>query len=149
MKKVLSIVLACGLVFTGYSIIQKENKECINVFVDYPGDAVDATHCVNSDFQANALDVLLKAGYKIEGTIKYGDAVVCRVNGFPDKSVESCESMPPAEAYWAVLVKKKQEVPIPKNEWGWAQKGINETYLTPGDHLGLVFAENGEIKFPA
>jgi hypothetical protein len=59
--------------------------------------------------------------------------------------------MPPAEAYWAVYVKEYEPFPIPFNtagEWGWAQTGINEVFLNPGDSLGLVFIENGEVRYP-
>ena len=64
------------------------------------------------------------------------EVVVCRVNGLPNATVESCEEMPPAEAYWAVYVKKYESFPIPFNtegEWGWAQTGINEVHLNNGD----------------
>jgi hypothetical protein len=59
--------------------------------------------------------------------------------------------MPPAEAYWAVLVKEHQVVPMPlgiSGAWGWAQTGINEVYLEPGDAIGLVFADEGDVRFP-
>jgi hypothetical protein len=32
--------------------------------------------------------------------------------------------------------------------WGWAQTGINEVYLEPGDAIGLVFADEGDVRFP-
>jgi len=65
-----------------------------------------------------------------------------------DDSVESCDVMPPAKAYWAVIIKKNQTVPLIPNEWGWAQKGINETYLSSGDKIGLVFSTDEEVRWP-
>jgi hypothetical protein len=56
--------------------------------------------------------------------------------------------MPPAEAYWAIIIKKKNVIPFANNEWGWAQKGINETYLSEGDSLGLVFSTEGKLRWP-
>jgi hypothetical protein len=56
--------------------------------------------------------------------------------------------MPPEKAFWAVIIKKKEVIPPLSTEWGWAQKGINETYLSPGDSLGLVFSTNGEVRWP-
>jgi hypothetical protein len=59
--------------------------------------------------------------------------------------------MPPASSYWAILIKEHQVVPMPfglMGEWGWAQTGANEITLNPGDSIGLVFADNGEVTFP-
>lgn len=150
MKKIFSIAIAVGLIFGGIAYVTTSDKGCVNVYIDYGtlDNNAKYTNCIGVPSEANALDILKKAKHKIEGTIKYGDAVVCRVNGLPDSSVESCETMPPADSYWAVIIKKKQVVPIPINEWGWAQKGINETYLNPGDSLGLVFSDNGKVRFP-
>jgi hypothetical protein len=83
--------------------------------------------------------------------VEYGEAILCRLNNLPGDEAESCETMPPAEAYWAVLIKEHQAVPIPlgiTGAWGWAQTGIDGVYLNPGDSLGLVFADNGEVRFP-
>lgn len=133
--------------------MQKQEPDCINVYVDY-GQLDNKTKlqiCLTAGEKTNALDVLENVGLNIEGTQKYGDAVVCRVNNLPDKSVEPCEIMPPEKAYWAVLIKERQTVPIPfgfGSAWGWAQVGVNEIYLDPGDSIGLVFADNGEVAFP-
>jgi hypothetical protein len=150
MKKIFTIVIGVGLVLGSITYIVTPNKECINVYIDYGtlDNNAKYTNCIGTSGEANALNILKKAKHKIEGTIKYGDAVVCRVNGLPDSSVENCETMPPADAYWAVIVKKKQVVPLSINEWGWAQKGIDETYLNPGDSIGLVWADNGKVVFP-
>jgi len=74
--------------------------------------------------------------------------VVCRVNGLPNAKVESCEEMPPANAYWAIIIKEKQVIPFPRKEWGWGQLAIDQQYLSPGDSIGLVWANNGKVVFP-
>jgi hypothetical protein len=150
MKKIFAIAISIGLLIGGISFITTYEKGCVNVYVDYGtlDNKSKHTTCIGVHDKSDALTILKKANYKIQGTIKYGDAVVCRVNNLPDPSVETCETMPPADAYWAVIVKKKQVVPFPINEWGWAQKGINETYLYAGDSIGLVWADNGKVIFP-
>ena len=153
MKKTAAVVLAVGLGLGGLYVLQDQGKDCVTVYVDYGplGNGTKSTSCIPVSDKANALDVLANAGLIIEGTQKYGNAVVCRVNNLPDATAESCTDMPPAEAYWAVLVKEHEIIPIPFNltgEWGWAQTGVNEVYVNPGDSIGLVFADNGEVKFP-
>ena len=103
--------------------------------------------CIDQD-NIIALDFIKQAGYTTEGTIKYGDAVLCRLNNLPSNKEESCSEMPPENAYWAVIIKKKQTLLIPRNEWGWAEKAINETYLYAGDSIGLVFSNNGDLRWP-
>ena len=150
MKKTIVTVIAAGVIAGGFYTVSNSGEDCVNLYVDYGSinNQEKITRCISAVDDTNALDILAKASLKIEGTNKYGNAVVCRVNGLPDKSVESCEIMPPENAYWAVIIKKKQIIPFPSNEWGWAQKGINETYLSPGDNLGLVFSTDGDVRWP-
>jgi len=102
------------------------------------------------------------ANFKLEGTDKYGDAIVCRLNNLPkadqpigikghEDYIESCKDMPAEFAYWAVLEKRKQPLPNPADlnaKWAWAQVGVAELALNPGDSLAFVFADNGNVKFP-
>jgi hypothetical protein len=150
MKKTIVTVITAGVIAGGFYTVSNSGDACVNLYVDYGSinNQEKITRCISAVDDTNALDILAKASLKIEGTNKYGNAVVCRVNGLPDKSVESCEIMPPENAYWAVIIKKKQIIPFPSNEWGWAQKGINETYLSPGDNLGLVFSTDGDVRWP-
>jgi hypothetical protein len=153
MKKTAAVILSVGLVLGGVYVLQNQNADCVTLYVDYGplGSGTQSTLCIPVSGKTNALDLLADAGLTIEGTREYGNAVVCRINNLPDSVVESCEEMPPAEAYWAVLVKEHEILPIPFNtagEWGWAQTGINEVYLEPGDAIGLVFANDGEVRFP-
>ncbi len=145
----LLIVLAAAiLVFT-----QQSKADCVEIYVDYGplNNGAKVTQCIDVEGEIPALEVLKLANLDTQGTQKYGNAVVCRVNGFPDASVESCEEMPPAESYWAVLIKEYEHFPNPFDlvgEWGWAQTGIDQITLHNGDSIGLVFADNGEVKFP-
>jgi len=150
MKKIITILVSVVLVMSIFTVINKSNNGCATVYVDYGklNNGLKETKCIDIYGSTDALSLLSKANYIIEGTREYGQAVVCRVNGLPDKSVESCDVMPPAKAYWAVIIKKNQTVPLIPNEWGWAQKGINETYLSPGDKIGLVFSTEEEVRWP-
>ena len=150
MKKVLASVAIFILAFIGLQGINKTEDSCINLYVDYGqlDNGTKLTKCIDASTKTIALDVLKKANLEIEGTKKYGLGVVCRVNNLPDEKAESCEIMPPEKAYWAVIIKEKQTIPFPRKEWGWGQLAIDQQYLNPGDSLGLVFADNGEIKFP-
>ena len=102
------------------------------------------------------------ANFKLEGTNKYGNNVVCRLNNLPKPStpigvkghedyIEECKEMPAAFAYWAVLEKRWQVIPNPfdlNGKWAWAQVGVAELAMKPGDGLAFVFVTNGDVKFP-
>jgi hypothetical protein len=150
MKRVLASLAIVLLAFVGIQGINKSDDSCVNLYVDYgPLDGgTKLTKCIDVSTKTLALDVLKRANLELEGTKKYGLSVVCRVNGLPDEKTESCEIMPPEKAYWAVIIKEKQTIPFPRKEWGWGQLAVDQQYLNPGDSLGLVFANNGEIKFP-
>lgn len=45
------------------------------------------------------LQVLQSSGFSVQGTLQYGLAFPCRINGEP--ADQSCDSTPPANAYWA------------------------------------------------
>lgn len=151
MKKILISIAIFILVFAGLQGLNKSDKGCINLYVDYGqlDNETKLTKCIDVSTKTIALDVLKKANLKIEGTKKYGLGVVCRVNSLPDAKVESCETMPPAEAYWAIIIKEKQVIPFPRKEWGWGQLAVDQQYLNLGDSIGLVWTgPKGELKFP-
>jgi hypothetical protein len=150
MKKILTLAITAGLVVGGFSIINKPDKSCVNLYINYgPLDGgTKSTKCIEVSGKTIALDVLKKANLKVEGTKKYGLSVVCRVNGLPDAKVESCDTMPSEKAYWAIIIKEKQTIPFPRKEWGWGQLAVDQQLLNPGDSIGLVFADNGNVIFP-
>jgi hypothetical protein len=150
MKKILTLAITAGLVIGGFSIINKSDKSCVNLYINYgPLDGgTKSTKCIGVSGKTIALDVLKKANLQIEGTKKYGLSVVCRVNGLPDAKIESCDTMPSEKAYWAIIIKEKQTIPFPRKEWGWGQLAVDQQFLNPGDSIGLVFADNGNVIFP-
>ena len=151
MKKILLFTITTVLVFGGFLFINKKDNDCVNLYIDYGmlDNKTKLTKCIDVPSKIIALDFLNKANLEIEGTKKYGLAVVCRVNGLPNSTIESCEDMPSEKAYWAIIIKEKQVLPFPTKEWGWGQLAINQQYLSPGDSLGLVWTgPKGELRFP-
>jgi hypothetical protein len=153
MKKLIAGVAAFGLVIVGFTYVQSQDSDCVTLYIDYGplSQTESSTACIPVSSETNALDFLASAGFSTEGTQEYGNAVLCRLNGKPDPVAETCAGMPPADAYWAIIIKERQLIPIPfgpGSAWGWAQTGINEIYVDAGDSIGLVFADNGEVRFP-
>lgn len=151
MKKSIIALTLIGVLGTGLAL-HNTRTEYIELYVDYGplGGGVSVLQ-IPTDRDMTAYEVLASVGLATQGTVEYGDAIICRLNGVPDITQESCETMPPAESYWAVLIKEHELIPLPFNTtgvWGWAQTGANEVVLSPGDSLGLVFADNGEVKLP-
>ncbi|TFD34239.1 hypothetical protein [Cryobacterium cryoconiti] len=129
----------------------------VSVVVDFGAlDAPEITDCVDTDAAETiaASTVMETAGVTTEGTVEWGDQVVCRVNDRPaaDETIEvagetpfteSCESMPAAAAYWALWVK-----PAADAEWEYAQEGLGTLALEPGQSVGLVFTTGTETPTP-
>lgn len=158
----LSLSALVGGAWLAGSLALPSDTSCVTVYVDYGvlTDSKPTTQCIDTTKKIGALDVLEKAGVTVEGTGKYGAQVACRVNGLPsatkpigieghDDYVESCAEMPAAFAYWAVLVKRHAPgANVLEANWGWAQTGIDQVVLEPGDAVGLVFADNENVEFP-
>lgn len=151
-NKVISIITAivlAGGVLTYFGVIGSK-PNCINVYVDYGSlkNNQKQTECIKENGKTNALDLVQKAGYFVQGTQKYGLQVVCRVNGLPDASKESCTVMPKSNAYWALIVENKKSPTNVIPKWNWASVGISTLYLYPGDSVGLTFTENNKVRWP-
>lgn len=127
----------------------------VAVVVEYGALGRDAsTSCVDVTAPTTALDIVEQAGLDIEGTAQYGDAIVCRVDGLPSADqplelpdgtshTESCESMPPMEAYWSLWL-----APTADAAWDYAPEGIDTLQVAPGERLGLVFTTGTESTPP-
>lgn len=99
-------------------------------------------------------DALAAVGVTTEGTVKYGDQVVCRVNSLPavdkeftvpghDPYTEPCTDMAPEYAYWALWVKSGS------GSWDYATEGVATQKVAPGDSIGLVFSTGGATPTPS
>ena len=139
-KAILAVIVLMGslAVFEAVS-----DKDCINLYVDY-GTLEKSTfnQCIKST-ETKAIDLLVNNNFTLQGTDKYGTAVLCRLNGLPKE--DECKDMPSENAYWAILEKRDQ---ILFEDYVWAQVGIDQLILSPGDSLALVFATDGTVNFP-
>ena len=127
----------------------------VTVIVDFGIlNTMKIDECVEVTTETPAADILDQARITLAGTDDYGDAVVCRVNELPSASdtvtvdghapfTESCASMPPEFAYWALWV--KQGTP----DWGYAMVGVSDVTLKPGDSIGLVFTTGSSTPTPS
>ena len=118
-------------------------------------DGTNSSQCIEiSGSSAKAIDVVHDAGFSTEGTVTYGDAIVCRVNGLPSPTepvavpdqaefTESCADMPPAFAYWALWQKSSDSA-----AWDYAQAGLGDLTVKKGESLGLVFTTGDSTPTP-
>ncbi|MEO3751061.1 hypothetical protein [Streptomyces sp. B6B3] len=95
--------------------------------------------------QEDGVDALRGAGFEVEGTNRWGDSFVCRINGRPGPDAEPCVDTPPASAYWSYWHAPDG------GAWEYSQYGA--TYRTPpeGSFEGWVFSTNdgeGEASPP-
>lgn len=115
----------------------------VQVVVDFGVLGADSIHACSE--AGAAQDVLADAGVTTEGTVDYGDQIVCRVNNRPGPAetvtvqgeepfTEPCAGMPVSTAYWALWVKNS-----PDGEWEYALEGVGTLQLEPGQSVGLVY----------
>lgn len=127
----------------------------VTVVVDFGTlDADSVTECVDTTEAIAASESLATTGVTTEGSVDYGDAIVCRVNDRPaaDETVEvegqesfteTCASMPPAYAYWALWLKA-----TPDADWDYAPEGLGTLEVEPGQSVGLVYTTGTETPTP-
>lgn len=129
-------------------------SECDGVAVVVDFGALDSPSIAACSDAGPAADAVADAGIETEGTVEWGDQVVCRVNDRPaadetvaiegqEPFVEACQSMPTATAYWALWVKAD-----PSAEWEYAQEGLGTLQLDAGQSVGLVFTAGTESTPP-
>lgn len=124
----------------------------VEVVVDFGVlDAPSVDECADAGPAADAVEA---AGVTTEGTVDWGDQIVCRVNDRPaadetvevegaEPFVEACQSMPAATAYWSLWVKLSAG-----GEWEYAQEGLSTLELEPGQSVGLVYTTGTESTPP-
>ncbi len=125
--------------------------DLVTVTVEFgPIDEAPIAGCVAAGV---ASDVLQEASVVTEGTVDYGDQVVCRVNNLPSADeevliegeapyIETCQTLS-SVAYWALWVKT-----APDAEWEYAQEGVTTLQLTDGQSVGLVYTPGTETVEP-
>lgn len=135
---------------------QAESAGCVTVVIDYGILSEEkVSNCIEVPAEGLvAKEILLSADITTEGTLTYGDQIVCRVNNLPaadtafevegqEPHTETCADMPPAFAYWALWIKDSDSA-----DWAYAEEGIGTLRLMPGQSIGLAFSTNGETPTP-
>lgn len=157
MKK-LTLALALGLTLatTGCATEQRvvESNNCVTVIVDFQSLKNEKiSQCVKVGSAVEAMTAFNLAGYAIYGTDKYGLQIICRVNALPNAVdpivskdqntyLEKCTDMPAEFAYWALLVR------TPEKDWTFAEVGIQDLKINPGEQVALVFSVDGKLELP-
>ncbi len=157
MKKT-ALALAIGMALATSGCATQQNyvltEDCVTVIVDFQSLKSDKTQtCVAAGSAMEAMTAFNLAGYSISGTDKYGLQIICRVNGLPDAKtpiiskdqdsyVEKCADMPAEFAYWALLVR------TPQKDWTFAEVGIQDLKVNPGEQVALVFSVDEKMELP-
>jgi hypothetical protein len=138
---VVAALIFAGLIYNITAPQTPKNSNCITIYLDFGklNSSKPTTKCVPEPKIVSGPAFLRDAGYNILGTKKYPTQIICKLNGLPAN--DPCITMPPADAYWAVLLENN-------NKWTWAQTGIDQVTLKNGQGIGLVYANNGKVKFP-
>ena len=127
-KKFIPAIAVVALIIGGITFYSAQTtKNCVNLVIDYgvlDPNSEPYEKCLATDTEITALELMISANFKLEGTDKYGDAIVYRLNNLPKPNepigikghedyIESCKDMPAEFTYWAVLEKRKQPLPNP------------------------------------
>jgi hypothetical protein len=88
---------------------------------------------------ASGLDALHSAGFSTAPVPKYGTAFVCRIDGEPDTSHESCTNTPPANAYWAYW-----HAAAGASSWSYESTEADHTHPAAGSVEGWAFGQSAQ-----
>jgi hypothetical protein len=83
--------------------------------------------------QANGAEALVHAGFHAEGTSEYGLGFICRIDGEPTPTEQTCEHTPGASAYWTYWHGK------PGGQWGFSGCGAESCKPAIGSVEGWGF----------
>lgn len=105
----------------------------VTVTVDFAGlGGGVAVNCALGD-PTTGLTALTGAGYTITGTVRWGLAFVCRINGQPTAAVDACVNTPPATAYWSYWHA------TPGGTWTYSTVGASSYNPAPGTVEGWAY----------
>lgn len=130
----------------------------VSIIIDFDvlgAERIDECVDVADGDTITAAEALGTLGISFDGTADYGDAVICRINDLPSETEEftvegeepyreTCATMPPAFAYWALWI-STPDAP----EWAYAMEGVTTQLVGAGDALGFMFSTGGATPTPA
>ena len=117
----------------------------VTVTVDFTAfSGVEQTRCA-AGAQTSGITALQHAGFTVAGTKQFGLAFVCRIQGLPSTAQQSCNSTPPANAYWAYY-----HASATATTWSYATSGAS-SYKPPVGSIDAWAFGNGAkpTKTPA
>ncbi len=100
-------------------------------------DGEFTTLCVPDADGRSALDLLQATGLPTENTAG-GSPMLCRIDGHPNQSLETCGSELSGDGYWAFYVAEIG------GEWGYADVGPSEYEASGGDFLTFEYTPLSE-----
>jgi hypothetical protein len=108
----------------------------VTVVVDYHelGGGIEI-RCAVGD-QPTGLAALENAGFTVTGTVRWGKAFVCRINGKPTPATEPCVNTPPVSAYWSYWHASNG------GTWTYSQLGATSYKPPRGSFEGWSFSLN-------
>ncbi|WP_419996956.1 flagellar hook-length control protein FliK [Streptomyces boninensis] len=108
----------------------------VTVIIDFQelgGDTI--IRCAPGD-QATGLTALKNAGIQIQGTDRWGEAFICRIEGKPGADTEPCRDTPPASAYWSYWHAPNA------GTWTYSQYGVMNRKPPLGSFEGWSFSKD-------
>lgn len=104
----------------------------VTVVVQFPdGDIV--VRCAPGD-PSSGFDALARAGFDFTRVEKFPGAL-CRIDGVPDASIDPCQNMPPANAFW------KYSYAEPGGTWIASNQGAGSRNPKPGTVEGWRYGD--------
>ncbi len=108
---------------------------------------VDFTHFAGGKIErgcapgnpANALIALHAAGFATAGTVQYGDAFVCRIDGLPTPKQDACAVTPAPSAFWAYWNAKPSD-----SAWTYSALGVLDDHPKPGTIEAFAFGSHAQ-----
>lgn len=139
------IVAATGVTVAGSQPAQATactGTTGVTVVVDFSAFGGGAeVECAPGD-PASGIAALQDAGFSVTGTVRWGLAFVCRIDGLPTPAAEPCFQTPPANAYWSYWYAQ------PGGTWTYSSQGAAYRDPAPGTVEGWAFGSGSAPGLP-
>ena len=108
---------------------------------------VDFTHFAGGNIErgcapghpANGLIALHAAGFSTAGTVQYGDAFVCRIDGLPTPKQDACAVTPSPSAFWSYWNARPSD-----SAWTYSALGVLDDHPKPGTIEAFAFGSHAQ-----
>lgn len=115
----------------------------VTVVVDYgPLGGGVVTACDPDGAGRAATEVMARTGFDLT-YVNQQPGFVCRINGKPDASQESCANTPPPDAYWGLFWSDGDPA-----TWKYSSEGAGGLEVPEGGSIGWRFEDGGDRENP-